>query len=368
MKQFGMKITTLSPVMLSAGPPAHNLLETLDFIPGNTVRGLLAERYLDTRAGSSPSDDKNFKELFLSDGTRFGFATLDGALPLPASARTCKYHGGFTAEKGHGVVDWIGSQPEDESICCKCGGPLDYFEGYWRPMDGTKSVFKKRIILRTSIDANRNSASLGRLYSNQVLGEGQSFFCEIEVDNDEAAAIMAGLIAEPFTAAIGTGRSRGQGWVEVRRAEHPCTGLNWGQARERFNQFKARGVNYLVVTLLSDAIFSDDYLRDLSAPSALHLELLGIDPQQWETEPHSGFSSLRTVFGFDGNPLFLPRIPRVAVEAGSVFLFRPKNDSASVKVPSGNGIGWIGENNREGYGRTVLWHPFHLSPEGWKWT
>jgi len=366
MKQFSIKTTTLTPVMLSGGPPAHNLIESLDFIPGNSIRGLMAERYLQVIKDSSPSDE-NFKKLFLSERTRFGFATINGALPIPASARTCKYEGGFTKEESHGVVDWIISSPNENRLCPKCSGPLDYFEGQWHPTKAKKAVVKRRLILRTAIDACRNSASAGRLYSNKVIEEGQSFFSMIEVEDADAANILENLIAKPFTAAIGTGRSRGQGWVEVRKAACPESALNWGEAKKRYNKFKALDVNSLVVTFLSDAIFSDDYLRDLSAPSIYHLKSLGINPNEWVSEPHSGFASVRTVFGFDGCPLFLPRIPRLAIKAGSVFAFKPKNDSASVSVPSDTGLGWTGENNREGYGLAVLWHPFHLAPEDGKW-
>ena len=70
----------------------------------------------------------------------------------------------------------------------------------------------------------------------------------------------------------------------------------------------------------------------------------------------------RLIFGFDGKPIFLPRQPRLAVAAGSVFLFKAKQNNPH--IPTGEGIGWIGEENREGYGQAVLWHPFHLQPEG----
>ncbi len=367
MRQFTIRITSLTPLMLSAGPPAHNLLETLDCIPGNSIRGLLATRFLE-KSGSSPSDPL-FKTLFLDKMTRFSFATLDGTLPVPASARTCKYDTGFTGQGGHGVLDWVLQNDEGIRRCPVCEGPLDYFDGYWSPLETKRKTTKKKIIVRTAIDPKRNSASSGRLYSSKVIEEGQTFLAHIEVDEDQAAQAISALLKEPFTGAVGKGKSRGQGWVQVEKVEDGNARLNWELANERYKQFKNKGMQALVVTLLSDGIFTDDYLRDLSAPSIFNLEPLGIDPEEWETEPYSGFSSVRTIFGFDGPPLFLPRIPRVAVKAGSVFLFRPKKEAtANANVPSGNGMGWIGENNQEGYGRAILWHPFHISPEGWKWT
>ena len=72
----------------------------------------------------------------------------------------------------------------------------------------------------------------------------------------------------------------------------------------------------------------------------------------------------RMIFGFDGEPLRLPRQPRLAVEAGSVFLFEAKDRSSNPTIPVDHGIGWIGDTNSEGYGWATLWHPFHLEPEG----
>jgi CRISPR/Cas system-associated protein Cas5 (RAMP superfamily) len=43
------EVTLQSPTLLAAGPPASNLIETLRFIPGNTLRGALARRYLGGR-------------------------------------------------------------------------------------------------------------------------------------------------------------------------------------------------------------------------------------------------------------------------------------------------------------------------------
>jgi len=70
------------------------------------------------------------------------------------------------------------------------------------------------------------------------------------------------------------------------------------------------------------------------------------------------------VFGFDGPPLQLPRAARVAVAAGSAYLYEARPGIEEPKVPEGDGLGWVGSGRREGYGSALLWHPFHLSREG----
>lgn len=174
-----------------------------------------------------------------------------------------------------------------------------------------------------------------------------------------------------FTAAIGTGRSRGQGWVQVERVPPEQPRLD--QLEQRFKDFARKmGAPVLAVTLLSDAIFQDDYLRDLTAPLLSHLKPLGIEPDDWqpyEFKPDDfksgsfrAFAAHRQVFGFDGAPLCLPRQPRLAVTAGSAFLFKSRNGNPKIPMQS-NGLGWIGDRQGEGFGRAILWHPFHLEPE-----
>ncbi|MBF8276365.1 MAG: hypothetical protein HW390_1438 [Candidatus Brocadiaceae bacterium] len=49
-------------------------------------------------------------------------------------------------------------------------------------------------------------------------------------------------------------------------------------------------------------------------------------------------------------------------EAGSVFLFKAKGGREPL-IPDENGMGWIGDNNGEGFGHAVLWHTFHIKQE-----
>lgn len=360
MISLGISLTTITPMLVSAGPPAHNLIETMDFIPGNSVRGMLAQRYLSL--GGKPQAEE-FKRIFLLGEARFGFAYINGAQKLPLSARSCKYHGGFRKDDGHGILDLLlKNEGGRKCINSGCGQAIDYIDGFWNPFEKTKESILKRLLTRTAIDPVRGTASNAQLFSQRVIQEGHNFRGIIDVPADLVNALKK-LLAKPFTAGIGTGRSRGQGWITVSSSEPPAF-PPMQSARERFERFRQRaGSAVLAVTLLSDAIFQDDYLRDCTAPSPIHLEPLCIRPKEWMDRADTAFSSQRTVFGFDGEPLRLPRVSRTAVLAGSTFLFKAMN-RVEPSVPDGDGIGWIGENNPEGYGHAVLWHPFHLEQEG----
>lgn len=357
-EMMGYRMTTLSPVLLSTGFQAYNLLETMDVIPGNAVRGVFAGQYL-RKQGKKPEDEL-FKRLFLNGETRFSFGRVDGAQPIPLSARTCKYDGGFEADNGHGVIDLLLAD-EGEAVCPNCQKPIDYMEGFWLADKNKEKRVKKRLATRTSIDPVLGTAGSGQLYSQRVVEENQTFRGIIEAPDDLIAELKT-LAQAPFTAGVGRGKSRGQGWVSVQRDAPDA--FNCGDASDRADQFKdENGLPMLAVTLLSDAIFQDDYLRELTAPGPIHLQSLGVDPDDWEETPRKAFASTRMVFGFDGEPLHLPRIPRTAVVAGSVFLFKARHGKSPDLSPrKGNdGAGWVGDNNGEGFGQAILWHPFHYS-------
>lgn len=356
MKTVGLDILLQSPALLAAAPPASNLTETLLFIPGNTVRGLLAKRYIDLRSTA----DGDFEKLFVTGEARFGFAWPKNAQVIPSSARSCKYQSGFKADQGHGVVDLLLSGPE-EKRCTECNRSIDYFQGFWNIMQFYKVPVEDctRLITRTAIDPTRSAPRSGQLYSQRVLEEGLSFHANIEVPAD-LVNLLTPLLDNSFVGRIGTGSSRGQGWVNVTRND--LTPTDWENAEKRYERFCQRETApVLVVTLLSDGLFRDDYLRDRTGPTIGDLLPLGIVPEDWCSHPTRAFMDPRLVFGFDGKPIFLPRQPRLAVAAGSVFLFCAKQNSPY--IPPGEGIGWIGEQNREGYGQAVLWHPFHLQPD-----
>lgn len=360
MKSIGVKIVSRSPLLLAGAPPASTLTETLLFIPGNTVRGMLAYRYIEQ--GGTPADNA-FRRLFIAGEARFGFACVEGSQPIPLSARSCKYESGFINDHGHGVVDLLLSSQE-EKLCGRCGYAIDYVHGFWNPNSYRSVPVRTRLITRTAIDSSRGSARMKQLYSQRVLEEGQTFRAAIEVP-DDLEPLLAGLLSQPRTspARIGTGTSRGQGWVEVSQANSVTP--NWGLAADRFTRFQQKhGSSILVVTLLSEGLFHDNYLRDVTAPSPYDLAPLGVNPDEWNPGIVAAFMDTRLIFGFDGEPLLLPRQPRLAVAAGSVFLFQARDGYSDPVIPPGNGIGWIGDRNSEGYGQAVLWHPCHLRPEG----
>jgi hypothetical protein len=214
VRTIGVRIDLRSPALLASAPPASNQLETLPFIPGNTLRGVMARRYLDLGHGSE-SDE--FRRIFLAGEARFGFATAKGSEALPLSARSCKYVPGFRGEEGHGVFDILLPVPgEGKERCPVCGHALDYHRGFWVSEPTREVQVKTRLVTRTAIDPQRGTAKTAQLYSQRVLSEGQVFLAAIEAP-DDLAPRLAEMLDKGFPAILGTGGNRGQGWAEVSR-------------------------------------------------------------------------------------------------------------------------------------------------------
>jgi hypothetical protein len=242
MKTIGLDILLRSPALLAAAPPASNLTETLCFIPGNTVRGLLARRYLDLNGTADPT----FEALFVVGEACFGYALVSSAQVIPLSARSCKYDGGFKNDPGHGMLDLLLSG-RGEKRCPQCNRSIDYFQGFWDTGGYHKISVDTRLITRTAIDPTRAAARTGLLYSQRVLEEGQSFHASIEIP-DALASHLTALLDKPFVGRIGTGSSRGQGWVKVTRND--LRPMNWESAEKRYKRFFQREGNPILVAAI----------------------------------------------------------------------------------------------------------------------
>lgn len=70
MKRMSCILKTLSPVLISMYGNERNLINTMDYIPGSTLLGVAAKRYIE-KTSSEPNDDPIFKKFFLSDKVRF---------------------------------------------------------------------------------------------------------------------------------------------------------------------------------------------------------------------------------------------------------------------------------------------------------
>ncbi|MGC1122446.1 MAG: CRISPR-associated RAMP protein Csx10 [Candidatus Methanofastidiosia archaeon] len=358
-------------------------------IPGSILRGTLA-RYIRIKGGADHILD-------VVSRMRFGFfrpsPSKDAvSLPFPLTAQECKRAPGFskendTSENGHGISDFLipfiayeeigGSTPwlifdvpfsftcPFESDGRRCDSRMEQARGYYIFKDRRFEKVRMEHISQTkvSIDRRTRTAKEGMLFSitgvsRKILFSGRVWGPEEYVKELEHALRQYG---------VGALTGRGFGNVNVERSG--SAGIDTIKNRiEEFNErllhvwkdisslSKSRDIpfepeaTYFTVDLLSPAIF-----RYPIPSTRLHLTIEGIEhkPVCWFTEP--------TFVGGWSPALGLPKSTHLGADIGSTYVFKTDLDLdtlvENLEELEANGVGF---RTDEGYGETIVCHPFHL--------
>jgi CRISPR-associated protein Csx10 len=368
--RYWIEVQPRGEMLLGRKRGAGNTVESLDFIPGTAFRGALAAL---NRSGDW--------ELFL-EGVSFPDLTAGGSVPIPLSARECKYARGFAGPAGHGRYDFLLPGPAGKAECQVCGGDLKRSTG-WMIAGASYSEEKceKAATGHTGIDIRTRSAAAGLFYVEQTITSKTGFGGEVVAGNRHRP-LLEELFrnAESSGIRLGHGLRKGLGQADfhllnfqpdplVSMAER-LRGMQHALGK-RSGTAQAAGLS---VTLTSRAVLLDDYLcyrsdltvEDLAASvpasaggaSALRQALQGFQPCRT-------FTDTSRVYGWNAVS-GLPRSPDVAIAAGACFLFlrpeAPLEDGEIRKLAplletletSG-----VGERRAEGFGRIVFCDPFH---------
>lgn len=358
---------------------------TKDEIPGSVLRGAFA-RYIEIEKGADHILD------FVSD-MRFGFfrpsQSKDAiSLPLPLTAQECKRNPGFVQE-GHGILDmlipfiayeemgkgtpWLTFDVPLSFVCRvsefdngeKCGSKMEQARGYYTHKNGEfKKVEIKHVSqTKVSIDRRTKTAKEGMLFtitgvSEEIRFSGRVWGPEEYVDELTQAIERFG---------VGALTGRGFGNVEVMRKEN----VGIGTIRDRVEQFNEKLLE--VWKDISSLTISEDvpeepddtyFTVDLLSPAILRypipttkltltIEEVELEPVVWFTEP--------TFVGGWSPALGLPKSTHLGADIGSTYAFRTTLDIdtlvENLEELEARGVGFRSD---EGYGETMICHPFHL--------
>lgn len=395
--------TLNSALCLTENRGVGNVLPTLDFIPGTTLRGALASRWL-SQPGHSPHV-QDFKDLFLSEEVSFpnlySWDYLGRVGVLPLSARSCKYYSGFLfdGQGAHGVRDavipWLryrlGLDPQLDPQILTCGfitgnaeghcqASLEPLAGYYTLRDNRDFHLRpvaKRLLARTAILETREVARPGALYTLEALNEGQAFAGEWKGQDAVRLKLQALLDADEVLF-LGTARSRGLGEVKLGLEKDVTTSQSVKERLLKFNAAIYGGagqITHFSLTLESDAVLLDDLLgykshieiNDLlevvsNQPEKALLERFVLKEAWCAPQRLSGWQAVWK----------LPKPEEQAIRRGSVFVYGLKDSkpgaSASLlddevdqlaKVLEYLEDQGVGERPTEGYGRVRVCHEFH---------
>jgi CRISPR-associated protein Csx10 len=409
MQRMRLQLKALSPLAFGARRgTTSSFLDTLDYVPGTTLRGAVAARYL---GDLGTADDERFRNLFLHD--RLLFANLypirdaNISYVIPATACSCKAYKGFLADNDternretHGVADILMRAASFQlfedyalldavAVCPRCSQPTDRFAGFYEQPLAEPSHYKvnvsKRHLTHVGINRDTQTAEHGFLYAQQVINEvrrekgecdfrAQMFGGDLLVAEEQVDFVQHTLLAEEVLLRVGESRSRGLGRVAVVQceAEPSDTEEMVAQRIATFNeQLSALSQpipvqTYIVMTLQSDAIVTDAFMR----PKSL-LGFEDIDQALRSNEQANSFvpESWSLVYANAGTRLVqswnaasgYPKPDDVAITASSVFLFAVANASAAdLAGPLTLLQEWgLGKRRSEGFGRVIVCDTFH---------
>lgn len=377
------------PLTLTGDPETGNIISSLDFIPGSSVRGALAWHL---RRSGLDTNQEPFQAAFVREQICFGplYPSLQWRqeasfpFPLPRSVLTCKYYPGIWVYRTaharlHGVRDVL--QGDSLEICgyrdvdSQCEAPLVPCGGYVQIVPagtglGLQPVQVERFgIQRTEIDDVRLRGQDQRLYTTEALPAGTWFAGYVWGPADLLSALLSTcpISDEPLVLHVGKSRTRGHGTLEVffripERKWHMDYPLVLPQGHSAIvDPDRSEG---FTLTLYTDTIGIDALLRPITQVNGATLwGLLGGEgPSPLEVK--RGYAGIRQIAGFNSVP-GVPRTPDWALVSGSTWhvvwhahALAAQRSQAVHLLQQAVSAG-VGLRRGEGFGRVIVNLPLH---------
>ncbi|MEW6457051.1 MAG: RAMP superfamily CRISPR-associated protein [Acidobacteriota bacterium] len=377
--------------------PREFLYESINYIPGSTLRGALAKKWIEEYG-----KDDIFSDTFLKNPihlTHF-YPSIGKVIskPIPLSARCCKAFPGlgirapsssWKTEASHGIRDmliesFIFKKLKENGVnvflsdferCNYCNNPLDAIEGFyvWISESPQKIPVQSHFETKLKLDRKLMAAEEGNLYSYEVWDKkikAQRGFTEYSfvglMDGKDTEVIQK--ISDITEIFVGGGRSRGFGKMKIEVSSYPEEGIK--EKLEEFNQklknriedirgnlniagedlFGFDKKTYFSITLFSDII--------LPFNKSLH-ELLK-DKIDQNLNIEAGFLRSGIAGGYNF-ALNIRKELRTTISKGSVLLLSTemKRDGLIGKLKDIEKEG-LGLRIYEGFGKVFFGDKFHL--------
>ena len=362
-----------SALTFGAHQATDNIIDSMDFVSGTSVRGSMAWTHL--RQGLASSSDL-FRKAIIEERLVFGplypaasdwYAERSMPMPTPASFFTCKHHPGAAAARRGRSDGWMDRfRISHTQRCPVCNAPLVQAEQYVQTVgdDRRKQIVTNEapqvVLQRTKIDPVTQRGEDEALYSTQAIQRGYWFAGYIWGPKDLGTEFLRPWVnGRDATLRLGKHKSRGQGKVTV-FAQQIDDGDYPGLCVHPSPQCLDPSADTFTLTLYSDLIELDDLMRPVTTFTEAQLwkTLGGTGDLPFEFE--SGFVSTRTIGGFLG-AVGLSRTVDVAIAAGSCWKLKwtvPDKSKAIQTINDACKHG-IGIRRAEGFGRIIADHPLH---------
>lgn len=417
MKTYRLEAKLLGPLALKRDRQSERS-ETLRYVPGTTVRGALANTYLQQHGEA----DETFRCLFL-DESHCRFGPLDpGQHCFPTTVTACKRH-----PKEHPKVDQLwyraaqymtgnrvaAAVTQQFRQCPDCGADMKPYVGFWEDREGEVRDHNElvyQVSAHVGIDRLTATAAQGILYTLEAIAPSDrdvDLRGWVQLSDTAHAALQRLLEAEDGIVYFGHHRTRGYGKVRLAVLDDdPADSLNrngpsdwetWSEALIRFvdaassrdtaDSAAAGGAtprldpsqDYLFSISLPDGALLVDYLLRYTADPAAMVDWLPPLPepgpllpaeQRFAATPPEG-GTLRCVTAMTNQQLLrgwhaahgLPRQDEWMVNRGAVYLYwfrgTPEQRAALNDRLATLAESRIGLRSNEGYGRVTISDPIH---------
>jgi CRISPR-associated protein Csx10 len=395
-----VNIKSRAPLLISERRPDGQFRPSSSYIPGAVWRGALAQQMLNA---SEPNDgNSDFATLFTKDSApqfRNAFPArlektdngekFQTALPVPATAYSCKAESGFKAQGKHGVYDGL-----IDRLCCEesgvkapylpyCDDPshetqgerVEAYGGFH--LGGASLATPLHLTTRVAINRRRKVAEPNLLYSPLVISESApggapTAFCASLAFEEKDREIIESWLKQ--LSHIGSGSARGFGRVDVTTEVVSADDLSdrlakfnqWVSRRWRlWTQAECSGTPqhtpdegaFFAVLLLADAVLR---LDGWTPTVRLEPHLLGAGLEDstllrcYATAEYRG--GWNTAWG-------LPKDTDLAARMSSVYVYhtpRRADDETLVNALRELEDRGVGDRRKEGFGQVRVCDEFHF--------
>jgi CRISPR-associated Csx10 family RAMP protein len=395
MPTYDLTITLKSPLAISRSRQATNT-KAVERVPGSTILGALAERYLAT-GGSA--EDNDFEHLFLDpDATRIWPAGATDVLPI--TTETCK----LRPSGEHGIVDTLLERvllelhPEREAPRCSfvtdghpCGQPLKRYEA--RPVRATRTHVGINRALATKEAAILYAQEAIEPWNRNANGKHSRTVLHGAVETDERGlGALERLLCRADHGTVYLGRSRTRGLGEAQVALGPArperTPKDWldvgkkaaARLAQNDKRWDPKRTILIALHFPAGAILVDEFLRATNDP-ATALDFLPALPTAEELfasdeGPSRERDGVRLTLAYADAELELvrgwqaahglPRADDLALRPGSLIAYRAKAEEPAAleafleRTLAPAVARGIGLRRSEGFGRVVVNDAVHV--------
>ncbi|OQY97696.1 MAG: hypothetical protein B6D35_14355 [Candidatus Brocadia sp. UTAMX2] len=394
MAYIRIEAEVIGNIVIGSTPIIANHIESADSVSGSMLRGALAGIWSPDDAGNEDflsffcRDDIRFRGLFPipsgTDGTDF-LTNSHFPFQMPLSAFGCKYDAGM-GRGGHGFIDGALNSLAAGMTCPHCHAPLKQCRdtSYYYMLSGKPKPIttKKEIYIYHGTERSTKRAKNAALYSYTSVRNGERFLGWLTGTQEridcfwkrlrESARVSVKNDSE-IEANLRIGRAK------KRRGYLRCTMKKIAPDADREETLhplfsreanpKLRSDNRLIIMLQTPAIVYDRLFRPLTTlrPDEFFSESK-LKDKVTEVNGRT-FSATTVIDGWSGVHK-LPRVPEIAVAAGSTFVFTLNTAAVDhegealeeLKKIQADGIG---ERKNEGYGQILINPPFHRGEGKW---